>query len=223
MAKNTPTTSIALLLAACSGGSQPGSATVDAPAATADAGADASHTGADAAGDPRFMPCELGRSWSYTGSQTYQGTTTDESFTTQIIGQQPYDGRTAFVGQTQYVGGGGSVTTYVDPEGADDTWGEYSGDSAQWLPFTKGPVQEGVSWTYSYSGTRVQTWHAAGQVTVAAGTFDSCWRIDYVVVESSQPGDVNFTIVCRGVGSVRSEMTLSNGFSLTSELISKSF
>ena len=171
--------------------------------------------------DSRFFPCTVGRTWSYAGSQTYQGQVTDTSYTTSITGQATYDGRSAFVSTSTF-----STTTstmYLDPEGTDDTWGEYSTDTGQWLPLTKGPVQDGASWTYSYSGTRVETWHQAGRITVAAGSFQDCWRIDYTVAETSQPGDVNYSILCRGVGSVLSEMSLSTGFSDHYELMAKNF
>ena len=213
---NTRTYWLALLLPACGSSS---SRPIDSDAAPLPP--DTSQPAVDAPPDLRFYPLEVGRTWSYTGSQTYQGQTTDTSVTTQITGMQLFDNRNAFVSVAQFATG--SLTSYVDVESADDTWIEYSGGSGQWLPETKAPVQEGASWTYYYSGTRMQTWHDVGQVTVAAGTFDDCWRIDYMVLETSQPGDVNYAILCRGVGEVRAEMALSNGFTSHTELISRSF
>jgi hypothetical protein len=210
---------------ACGGEPTQIAKTTDARTASWDGGSDAvggTDGSSDAASDLRFFPYQVGRTWSFTGSQTSQGHTTDASFTTQVVGQQTYDGRSAFVSVTQYIGGT-SQTTYVDTDSADETWGEYRGSAGQWLPFTRAPVQDGASWTYSYFGTRVETWHTEGEVTVVAGTFGDCWRIDEVVTESSQPGDINYSILCRGVGTVRTELSLSNGFSLRSELVSKSF
>jgi hypothetical protein len=213
-----------------SGGAAPG---IDGGPGEADGGAtpsDASSFGGDSSaegdagpggeagggGDTRLAPYEVGRTWTFTGSQTSQGVTTPSTFTTTVAGQETYDGKSAFVITA------GTVTSYASLDG-DTTWVEYANTTGQWLPSTKAPVVDGASWTYVYSGTRTQTWHAVGPQTVQAGTFDDCWRIDYVVKETSQPGDVNYTILCRGVGEVLQEMSLSNGFQMHYELVSKSF
>jgi hypothetical protein len=60
------------------------------------------------------------------------------------------------------------------------------------------PVEEGHTWTIQNEDMwLVFTWHAAGEVTVPAGTFTDCWRRE----EASEPGyGVTY---CPGVGPVR--------------------
>jgi hypothetical protein len=169
--------------------------------------------------DTRLFPVEVGRSWTYVTEQISQGQKTTSSLTQTITSKQTVDGKNAYVFTTSQQSG--TYTSYVDVQG-DDIFIRSANDNV-WMQTAKAPVQEGATWTYSYHGTRKQTWHKAPKQTVDAGTFDDCWRLDYFITETSKPTDVNYSIMCRGVGTVLVELKLSNGFQSHQELASKSF
>ena len=169
--------------------------------------------------DDRLFPAEMGRTWTYAVEQVSQGQKSSYTSTTTITGQQKIDGRDAWAFTSTLPTA--TTTSYADVQG-DDIWIRSSGDPT-WMHTAKAPVAEGASWTYSYYGTRQQTWHKVGAQTVGAGVFTDCWRIDYVVLETSKPGDVNYSVICRGVGTVLVELEISNGFKSRQELSAKSF
>jgi hypothetical protein len=177
--------------------------------------------GGTVTGDRRLFPAEIGRSWSYRGTATQNGVTQLINYSYDVPAIMLVAGRNAYVVQADW--NGALSSNYTLLSGDDDVLQNYPPD-ANWYPVLKGPAVEGGSWSYYYGGTRTQTWHAAGRVTVAAGTFDDCWRIDYTIAETSRPGDVNYQVVCRGVGSVKVEERIwATGQSVSYELVHKSF
>lgn len=166
--------------------------------------------------DGRLFPAELNRTWTFHTQQSFNGQVTNTTIEMRATGKAVVDGRNAWVLTYSTM----ATPQYVDLQG-DDMWIK-SGES--WVPSLKGPVAEGASWSYSLAGgTHQNVWHKAPKTTVAAGSFDDCWRVDYRVTETSKPGDVNYSVVCRGVGTVLQGMQLSTGFQSRTELVAKSF
>ncbi len=162
-----------------------------------------------------LFPAALGYEWTY--ATTYTGSA-PQTQTTRVTGRQTVDGRDAWVIETTW------STSLVRRFAAIDGDDVVMSDTGQgdWFPHLKTPIAEGASWTYWYAGDRRQTWTEVGAQTVAAGTFEDCWRVDHFV-SSMAPSDVNYFIMCRGVGHVLQVIKLANGYELHQELMSKSF
>ncbi len=146
--------------------------------------------------DDRLYPAEVGRTWTYVGSDSSGSIPNTYTFTIKSKGT--VDGRAAFTAGESYPS---ATDTYIEVNG-DDVLFTY-GNLGTWYPLMKSPVAEGASWTYELGGTRTQTWHSAGTQTVLAGTFSDCWRID-TRTTTMGPSDESYSIWCRGVGNVRS-------------------
>jgi hypothetical protein len=73
-------------------------------------------------------------------------------------------------------------------------------------------------WTLTSSGY-TRTWHSAGTVSVPAGSFDDCWRVDQVGTNNDNS---TFTY-CRGVGLVAEHTDDGSGNGADVVLTSKSF
>jgi hypothetical protein len=171
--------------------------------------------------DTRLFPADTGRGWSWTVTQTGMfGSTSTFTVTSTVTGKGTVDGHSAWIVETDS-GTSEKAVTYADVQGDDEL--ARDPNDTQWLPVTKSPVAEGKSWTYQNNGTFTQTWHSAGTTTVAAGTFDDCWRIDFTIAETSKPGDVRNAVYCRGVGLVKSDTTLASGYISRYELTAKTF
>lgn len=192
--------------------------------AAADAGDRPAEAGPADAGDRdlRLYPYENGRSWTYSTTQIYNGTTTLGTITSTVTGKGNVDGREAWtvVSSTVTSAGSSNVTNYNEVKG-DDVWGR-SANGTTWIPILRAPIQEGGTWTWDCNATCRATLRRAGSQTVAAGTFNDCWRLDSTVDGRPSAGD-SYNIVCRGVGGVLTVMNLNNGFQYRAELTQKSF
>jgi hypothetical protein len=232
MVKSWRWIAVALGVTACGGGSS-------SAVANGDGGADASSTGGDSGAgvdsggssggdaaadsavdgssaeggdggvDDRIDPIVVGRSWTYdvTTFGTYPlcpagehtGTATSES---------THDGKDHAILVTSLCANAASEYYTVD---GDVVNVDYQG---AWILALDAPVAEGHVWS---NGASTFTWHSAGNVTVAAGTFHDCWTATQNVAYDA------YTIFCRGVGPVRWYTKDLGGNGFDAQLKSKNF
>jgi hypothetical protein len=170
--------------------------------------------------DTRFFPGETGREWDYAGDESAMfGSTQSFTFKTTVTGTATIGGKSAWIVTSDTNGQTGD--SYVALEG-DDEYTRSAGDTV-WKPALRSPAKDGASWTYTVSDKPItSTWHSIGSATVKAGTFDECWRIDSTFA-TTKPGDVYYSVVCRGVGTVKTDIEQTDGYIYRFELTKKSF
>jgi len=169
-----------------------------------------SEGGADGGGSQAgaIDPIAVGNSWTYAVEEI--GTfplCPGGSHTAMTLGESQLDGKTAY-----------EVTSLC--ANAESSFYAVAGDVVQvsyegtWVLALDAPVEEGHEWSNGFS---TFTWHDEGTVTVAAGTFDDCWRATQNV------GYEAYTIFCRGVGPVHWRSVDLNGDGFDALLTAKSF
>ena len=144
-------------------------------------------------------PIAVGNAWTYDVEEL--GTfplCPSGSHTAETLAEVELDGKTAYE-VTSLCANAASSFYAVD---GDVVQVNYQGT---WVLALDAPVEEGHTWS---NGVSTFTWHDEGTVTVAAGTFDDCWRATQNVSYEA------YTIFCRGVGPVhwRSVDLTGNGF-----------
>lgn len=189
----------------------------DAGAPAGDAGAADTSTSSDGAAhvdggdgataDDRIDPLAVGRSWTYSVTQignyplcpagTHDGT---------VNGESTKDGKHAFEVRSLCANGG----TFFYSVAGDVVQFDAQGT---WVLALDAPVQEGHSWT---NGVTTYTWHAAGTVTVPAGTFDRCFQ-------AKDDNSESYTTFCRGVGPIKWHYKDTTGNGYDAVMTAKSF
>jgi hypothetical protein len=175
--------------------------------------------------DDRLHPNETARAWTYERFSSYGGKAGTVTVVRTVTGKEMVEGHDAWVLVETTSPGGATSTFYEDVQGDNVLWMKPTSNVEHWIPVAKAPVLEGASFTQPYgSGTVANlTWLRAPKQTVRAGTFDDCWRLDFFVVGASNPNDPNYSVLCRGVGTVLTVTKQSNTFELHEELLAKSF
>lgn len=141
-----------------------------------------------------YWPLSIGNEWTYQVKSTYCPNGEKKS---TVLNETTFSGRKAFEVTNTCEG---FPSTYVSLDGENlDT--EYLG---KWYRLYDTPVKEGHVW----EEFRTQAvWKRVGSVTVAAGTFQDCWR------KIRKVSYTDWYEVCLGVGLVRSHMKdLGGGF-----------
>lgn len=169
---------------------------------------DGSGSGSGSGGaDDRLYPLEVGRTWTYDVTSTYQSCPAGMR-DTEVVAATTTDGRPTFevrgfCGLTGHTSvDGDRVEEYFD-------WGPTG-----WMRALDEPVAAGHTWTTTNgSATFTMTYSDAGTVDGYA----SCWKVTQNVSYTT------YWIYCRGVGLVRYEMVDLAGGTIRAELRAKSF
>jgi len=169
--------------------------------------------------DRRLFPGEDLRAWRYEGFTIQNGLSSRVLYNYSVLGVIPEDGHDVLVITSNFNGRQSSNHTWI--LGDDDVVQRYGFDPT-WYPTLKGPAVTGTSWTYIMNGTRTSAWTAVPTITVPAGTFNDCWRVD-TTDATMRIGDVNYLVMCRGVGHVKTSQRSWNGYVLEYELVAKNF
>ena len=130
-------------------------------------GASTAGSGGVAAGSvtaAQLFPLAVGNRWTYQVTSTAADCPSG-SHDASIVGTMTEGNETAFDFRDYCED---SSPTYL--RAANDEVLEYQVD---WARSLAQPVQDGYSWMFTQNFTL--TWHAAGTVTVPAGTFQNCW------------------------------------------------
>ncbi len=158
--------------------------------------------------DMRLDPIEVGRAWTYNVKVLgFYPSCENGVHTATALSTSQKAGKTAHTVQSLCKNAG----TYDYSVDNDRVYFHYLG---AWRLSTDEPVQAGHKWSddfYDY------VWQDAGKVTVAAGTFDDCWKAKR---DAAYESSITF---CRGVGPViwHYEDGLGNGYEAV--LVSKNF
>ncbi len=148
--------------------------------------------------DPRILPLELGRRWTFE-SKALSGSTTEcvGTQTAEVVGKgATREGKPSL----RYLAICFPYEGFVELQPAGDRWLAYFVDTTGNttggpLLYLDTPITEGHEWQYGSNGTTF-SWHDVGTVTVPAGTYSSCWRREL-------NGTKDWVIFCRGVGQVK--------------------
>jgi hypothetical protein len=191
-----------VLLLACSGsdrniGSLEKDPAVEPPKAAEPSGPAVSQT------DP-IDPIAVGNSWTFdvkTSGSSLVGCEAGVHAAT-VTEKSTVDGREAFAVHSFCP----SIGTFYYAWSGDRVWMQQNG---AWLLQVDAPVEAGHVWQ---NGTANVMWRDEGTVTVAAGTFSRCYR--------AEVNATTYTILCRGVGPVRSVAHDGTGNGYDAELMS---
>jgi hypothetical protein len=155
-----------------------------------------------------ILPLATGNTWVYEVTDVGSGDACGSGDkTTTIVGPVEHAGKQGF-SQKNLCNPGGTVDLAAEGDRL------FAWTGAEWRVALDAPIEEGKSWTM---GEFTRTWHDAGQVTVPAGTFDDCWRVDQM---GPAPGSFTY---CRGVGLVAETTDDGQGNGSDVKLASKSF
>jgi hypothetical protein len=141
--------------------------------------------------DDRLLPLEVGRRW------TYELSTLDSELPVKNCGGAREGTVPATVTRDAESGweyrpacAGVAIATFMN---GDEIWGYLSVDSDR-FSYAMPPVVEGAAW--DTGGGLMAVWRDEGTVSVPAGDFDRCWRRAWL------PDELNYIVLCRGVGMV---------------------
>lgn len=205
-------------MVACGGAGDPPlfSADASAPDGAIDAGFQPDSSAGDASApeasgpDTRIDPVSfVGQSWTYdVAAMGASPPCAPGSHTASVIGHSMVNGRDAFQ-VASFCAAAGTISYAID---GDRVLEDYQGS---WLVALETPVAEGTSWLF---GNVPVTWHAAGDVTVPAGTFHGCFD-----AKDTLSAGVAYATFCRGVGPVRWYYVDGSGNGYDAKLTARNF
>lgn len=159
-------------------------------------------------GDRRIDPIEVGHTWTYDVKVLgFYPACSEGTFDAPTLESVTVGGKKGKRVQSLCDGAG----TFIYSVEGDRVWSWYDG---AWRLSVDAPVRAGHRWSDDYFD---YTWQKAGNVTVPAGTFRSCWTAKKLVDYDS------YTVFCRGVGPVHWHYEDGFGNGYDAVLTDKSF